>query len=83
MPIAVAGHQAGSANNGHYGGRVYYPLIASIAETGDLVGARLREGRAHPAAEAPGWIPELVDQASHQRRGCCCICSPMGRCACR
>jgi hypothetical protein len=63
MPIAVAGHQAGSAYNGHYGERVYAPLVASIGETGDLVGTRLRQGRAHPAAEAPGWIPELVDQA--------------------
>jgi len=63
MPITVAGHQAGSAYNGHYGERVYAPLVASIGETGDLVGTRLREGRAHPAAEAPGWIPELVDQA--------------------
>jgi hypothetical protein len=63
MAIDVAGHQAGSAYNGHLGGRVYYPLIASVAETGDLLDARLREGKAHPAADAPTWIPEVVDQA--------------------
>ncbi len=63
MGLPVAGHQAGTAYNGHLGGRVYYPLIASIAETGDLLDARLREGKAHPAAEAPGWIPAVVDQA--------------------
>jgi hypothetical protein len=61
--VPVAGHQAGSAYNGYLGGRVYYPLIASVAETGDLLDARLREGKAHPAAEAPDWIPAVVDRA--------------------
>ncbi|MFB6261270.1 MAG: IS1380 family transposase, partial [Thiohalorhabdaceae bacterium] len=63
LSIPVAGHQAGSAYNGYLGGRVYYPLVASIAETGDQIDARLREGNAHPAAEAPTWIPDVVDQA--------------------
>jgi len=63
MAIEVAGHQAGSAYNGHFGARVYYPLVASIGETGDLIDGRLRQGRAHPAAEAPHWIPEVVDRA--------------------
>jgi len=63
MAISTAGHQAGSAYNGHFGERVYYPLIASIGETGDLIGALLRDGRAHPAADAPDWIPSVVDQA--------------------
>ena len=63
LAIPVAGHQAGSAYNGHLGGRVYYPLVASIAETGDQIDARLRAGNAHPAAEAPTWIPDVVDQA--------------------
>lgn len=65
MAIDVAGHQAGSAYNGHFGGRVYYPLIASIGETGDLIDACLRGGRAHPAGEAPDWIPAVVDRARH------------------
>jgi len=59
----VAGYQAGSAYNGHLGGRVYDPLIASIAETGNPLDAPLREGKAHPAAEAMQWIPAIVDQA--------------------
>jgi len=63
MAISTAGHQAGSAYNGHFGERVYYPLVASIGETGDLIGALLRDGRAHPAADAPHWIPSVVDQA--------------------
>lgn len=60
LPIEVFGEQAGSAFNPYVGKRIYSPLIASIAETGDLVGALLREGQAGPAAEADTWIPNLV-----------------------
>ena len=60
LPIEVFGEQAGSAFNPYVGKRVYLPLIASIAETGDLVGALLREGQAGPAAEAGTWVPHLV-----------------------
>jgi len=66
LGIDVAGHQAGSAYNGHLGGRAYYPLVASIAETGDLIGTRLRPGNASPAGEAPDWIPAVVDQARRE-----------------
>lgn len=63
VAIPVYGEQAGSAYNTHLGGRVYYPLLASIAETGDLIGAKLRGGRAGPAAEAAEWIPAIVAAA--------------------
>jgi len=47
LPVEVHGHQPGSQYNGHYHARIYHPLIASIAETGDLVDGMLRPGRVH------------------------------------
>lgn len=63
LPIEVHGHQPGSAWNGHYLQRMYHPLVASIAETGDLLEARLRDGNAHTAAGALDFILDLVDRA--------------------
>lgn len=63
LPIEVHGHQPGSAWNGHYHQRMYHPLVASIAETGDLLEARLREGNAHTAEGALDFILDLVDRA--------------------
>ncbi|MBS9405534.1 transposase, partial [Halomonas sp. TRM85114] len=48
LPIEVHGHQGGSVYHGHVGARIYSPLIASLAETGDMVGGLLREGNAGP-----------------------------------
>lgn len=63
LPISVAGHQAGSAWNGYYRERVYHPLIASCAETGDMVGAVLRPGNAGSATDAGDFIETVVDRA--------------------
>lgn len=60
LPIGVHGHQGGSAYHGLYGARIYSPLVASLAETGDMVGGLLREGNAGPAENADTWIPHLV-----------------------
>jgi len=60
LPIEVHGHQGGSAFHGLYGTRIYSPLVASLAETGDMVGGLLREGNAGPAENADTWIPHLV-----------------------
>lgn len=60
LPIEVHGHQGGSAFHGLYGARIYSPLVASLAETGDMVGGLLREGNAGPAENADTWIPHLV-----------------------
>jgi hypothetical protein len=43
-PIEVHGHQPKAEWNGHYAARIYHPLITSIAETGDMLDARLRAG---------------------------------------
>ena len=44
LPIEVHGHQPKAEWNGHYGARIYHPLVTSIAETGDMLDARLRPG---------------------------------------
>lgn len=62
LPIEVHGHQPGSEYNGHYRVRMYHPLLASIAETGDLIDARLREGAAHTAEGALEFIVPLLEQ---------------------
>jgi hypothetical protein len=63
LPIEVHGHQPGSAWNGHYHQRMYHPLVASVAETGDILDARLREGNVHTAEGALDFILDLVDRA--------------------
>ena len=60
LPIEVHGHQPGSAWNGHYHQNMYHPLVASVAETGDLLDARLRAGNAHTAEGALDFILDLV-----------------------
>lgn len=62
IPIEVYGEQPGSEYNGHYHARIYHPLVCSIGETGDLVDARLRPGRAHTAEGDLDFIRPLIDQ---------------------
>jgi hypothetical protein len=60
IPVEVHGQQPGSAFSGQYGYRAYHPLIASVGEDGDVVGAWLRPGNAHTAEWADELIPETV-----------------------
>jgi hypothetical protein len=62
LPIEVHGHQAGSAYNGHYGERCFHPLIVSW-EFGDFLGAVLREGNVHTAAEALPFVLRFLEWA--------------------
>lgn len=62
LPMEVHGHQEGAEYNGHFGAVVYHPLMAAIAETGDLVDVRLRRGRAHTAEGALSFILPLLDR---------------------
>ncbi|PWV74182.1 DDE family transposase [Halomonas sp. A11-A] len=64
LPIEVFGQQGGSAFNGYAGARIYSPLVASIAETGDMLGGLLREGNVGPAEDADTWIPHLVQRVA-------------------
>lgn len=68
LPIEVHGHQPGSAHNGHYHARIYHPLVALVAETGDVLDAELREGNAHTAAGAVDFILPLI--AAVERKLC-------------
>jgi len=66
LPLEVHGHQPGAMWNGHYGGRIYDPLIASAAETGDMLDARLRPGNAGSAQDAVTFIREVVARAERE-----------------
>lgn len=63
LPIEVHGHQPGARWNGHYAARIYHPLITSIAETGDMLDARLRPGNVATAEGALDVILDVVDRA--------------------
>ncbi len=65
LPIRTYGSQAGTAFNGYYDEKVYYPLVASLAPEGDydsmrlgdgFVHAMLRKGNAAPAEGALRFI---------------------------
>jgi hypothetical protein len=62
-PIEVHGHQPKAEWNGHYNARIYHPLITSIAETGDMLDARLRAGNVGTADGALDVILDVVDRA--------------------
>jgi hypothetical protein len=62
LPIDVHGHQPGSEYNGHYHSRIYHPIVASLAETGDLVDLRLREGNVHSAEGALEFVLSVVER---------------------
>jgi hypothetical protein len=62
LPVEVHGAQPGSAWNGHYRQRMYHPIIACAAETGDMLDARLRPGDAHTAEGALDFVLDLVDR---------------------
>ena len=65
LPIRTYGGQEGTAFNGYYDEKVYYPLVASLAPEGDydsmrlgdgFVHAMLRKGNAAPAEGALRFI---------------------------
>ena len=63
LPVGVHGHQPKAEWNGHYRARIYHPLITSIAETGDMLDARLRPGNVGTADGALDVILDVVDRA--------------------
>jgi Transposase DDE domain group 1 len=66
LPIEVHGQQVGSEYNGHYHCRIYHPLIASVAETGDLLDVQLREGNAHTADGGIDFLLPLLDNVERE-----------------
>jgi hypothetical protein len=63
IPIDVYGHQPGSEYNAHYHGRVFHPLVALSAETGDILDVKLRPGNVHTADGGLDFILPLIDEA--------------------
>jgi hypothetical protein len=66
LPIEVHGHQPEAAYNGHYHATMYHPLVAVLAETGDLVDVDLRRGNAHTAEGALEFIEPLLDRLERE-----------------
>lgn len=66
IPIDVHGHQPGSEYNDHYHGRIYHPLVALCAETGDMLDAKLRPGNVHTADGGLEFILPLIDEAEEK-----------------
>ncbi len=66
LPAEVYGHQPGSEYNGHYHARIYHPLVASIAETGDIIDLRLRKGSVHTAEDSLDFILPLLDRVENR-----------------
>jgi hypothetical protein len=62
LPVEVHGQQMGSAYNGHYHTRIYHPLVALLAESGDIVDVRLREGQVHTANAALEFIEPVLER---------------------
>lgn len=77
LPVYTHGSQAGSAYNGYYGEKVYYPLVASFCPEGDydatratggIVHAMLRAGDAASAEGGLRFILNAVEKCSRFAR---------------
>ena len=55
----------GARHHGYTGARGYHPLFAIAAGTGDVLMARLREGRANTARGAAHFLRETVSRVRH------------------
>ena len=55
----------GAHHHGYTGGRGYHPLLAIAAGTGDVLMARLREGRANTARGAAHFLRETVGRVRY------------------
>ena len=55
----------GARHHGYTGARGYHPLLAVVAGTGDVLMARLREGRANTARGAAHFLRETVGRVRY------------------
>ncbi len=62
LPVQVYGQQPGSEYHGHYRQPMYHALVASCAESGDLIDGTLRRGAAASADGALPFIETVVER---------------------
>jgi len=62
FPVQVYGHQDGSAYNGYYQYNCYHILVATLAETGDILDIQLREGNVSSARDLDGFLFPLIKE---------------------
>ena len=62
LPVQVHGQQPGSEYHGYYQQRMYHALVASCAESGDLIDGTLRPGAAGSADGALPFIQAVVER---------------------
>jgi Transposase DDE domain group 1 len=66
LPVEVHGEQPGSEYNGHYHCRMYHPIVASVAETGDLLDVQLREGNVYTSDGGVDFVLPLLDDVERE-----------------
>ena len=62
LPVEVHGHPPGSEWNGHYHQRMYHGLVASCAETGDLIDGEIFPGASYLGKKALKLTLRVVDR---------------------
>jgi len=67
LPIEVHGQQPDISVAGTTHTCIYHPIVASLAETGDLVDVRLREGNVRSGVE---WVDKMLYRVSAQLDAC-------------
>ena len=64
--LETHGHQQGANYNGHYEHTCYHPLIATVFETQDMVGAWLRKGNASSQRGAAEFALPIVERLERE-----------------
>lgn len=62
FPIDTYGNQEGSKYNGYYHETCYHPLVAMIAETGDILDIKLRPGNVYTSDGLEDFLFPLIDK---------------------
>ena len=62
LPVEVHGHPPGSEWNGYYRQRMYHGLVASCAETGDLIDGEIFPGASYLGKKALKLTLRVVDR---------------------
>lgn len=66
LPIETYGQQEGSVYNGYYKQTCFHPLVAMLAETGDILDIKLRQGNVHSADGLSEFLFPLIDDVENK-----------------